>query len=633
MTQFTDEPYEVGSVFNHGSKKSNLNHLLNFQYEPRGNQRSKNNNYNNNNRRSLPVYNINHASKAKHNKEQYLHANCKFVVKKGRYEGHLTDPDLTVDWEKIEQIVLNSTEMPKCPICLDEPNAAKIAKCGHVFCWPCLLHYFALTDDDFRPCPICYDKIYKEDGVKSLATRIRPDFAVGDEIEMRLMRRERNSLFALPAGKWRPQLDAKHPDFNAPFNAYSQLLMASPQDVANGILATEKAQLEAQLARDRDEPESVFIVQALGMLEERLLATLTGNKNSVTEMEEIVEDDVVGVQHQDDPDDHHDEVVASVARSRMESSSSDSTTCSVSLDDDQQQPEESTVTVADLDLKQGVPKSTFYFYQSSDGQDIFLHALNVQMLVKEHGGALEKCPAVIRGKILEKDNTTMTEELRNKLRYLRHLPLGKHFEVCEVDLKGQLSKETLAEFEGQVSARKRSRQKRARNEKRRDQRIQVEKDKLLGQFPDPKLRIESSFHFPQVGENPAAALLAPVQLRRSTESLNSEDINVMDNFASFSPPDQHQQQPSFARMLKDGVAKPQMKRSETFPVHNVNHGDEDDEPVPEGYAAPPPQASIGDALALALEQAALNKEQNGNSSSSKKKKGKKMKGTKIVLGF
>ena len=27
---------EVGSVFNHGSKKHNMNHLLNFQFEPRG---------------------------------------------------------------------------------------------------------------------------------------------------------------------------------------------------------------------------------------------------------------------------------------------------------------------------------------------------------------------------------------------------------------------------------------------------------------------------------------------------------------------------------------------------------------------------------------------------------------------
>ena len=61
------------------------------------------------------------------------------------------------------------------------------------------------------------------------------------------------------------------------------------------------------------------------------------------------------------------------------------------------------------------PKETFYFYQSSDGQPIFLHALNVQMLVHQHG-SLQNCPKKIRGRILEKEGAIMGEELRNKLR-------------------------------------------------------------------------------------------------------------------------------------------------------------------------------------------------------------------------
>ena len=61
------------------------------------------------------------------------------------------------------------------------------------------------------------------------------------------------------------------------------------------------------------------------------------------------------------------------------------------------------------------PKETFYFYQSSDGQPIFLHALNVQMLVHQFG-SLQDCPKKIRGKILEKEGAIMGEELRNKLR-------------------------------------------------------------------------------------------------------------------------------------------------------------------------------------------------------------------------
>merc|ERR1719411_1131625 len=147
-------------------------------------------------------------------------------------------------------------------------------------------------------------------------------------------------------------------------------------------------------------------------------------------------------------------------RPRHASSSSDGTIESV----DENIIDE--VTAEDLDIEKKSSKTgakeTFYFYQSSDGQPIFLHALNVQMLVHEYG-SLEQCPKFIRGKIIEKDNTSMTEELRNRLRYLRHLPLTSIFEVCEIQMKPPLiSKETLNEFSDQLETRRRKRNRRAR---------------------------------------------------------------------------------------------------------------------------------------------------------------------------
>ena len=92
----------------------------------------------------------------KYNKEQYLQANCQFVVKSsGDYSVHLADPDTIVNWDLIEQVVLKTTaSVPSCPICLYPPKAAKVAKCGHVFCWPCILHYLALSDHSWRKCKL-----------------------------------------------------------------------------------------------------------------------------------------------------------------------------------------------------------------------------------------------------------------------------------------------------------------------------------------------------------------------------------------------------------------------------------------------------------------------------------------------
>ena len=36
-----EDEFEVGSVFNSGSKKQNISHLMNFQFEPRGSQTNK----------------------------------------------------------------------------------------------------------------------------------------------------------------------------------------------------------------------------------------------------------------------------------------------------------------------------------------------------------------------------------------------------------------------------------------------------------------------------------------------------------------------------------------------------------------------------------------------------------------
>merc|ERR1712141_837815 len=80
------------------------------------------------------------------------------------YSRHLKDPDVIVEWENIEQVRLKTTsDVPSCPICLYPPTAAKITKCGHVYCWTCMLHYLSLSDEKWRKCPICFESIRREE--------------------------------------------------------------------------------------------------------------------------------------------------------------------------------------------------------------------------------------------------------------------------------------------------------------------------------------------------------------------------------------------------------------------------------------------------------------------------------------
>lgn len=632
--EFEDE-FEVGSVFNAGSKKQNLNHLLNFQFEPRNNSSSGRKHHGKNRHR-----NVSDAKKPKYNKEQYLQANCQFVVKAtGDYTLHLTEPDTIVQWEQIEQIVLKTTStVPSCPICLYPPKAAKITRCGHVFCWPCILHYLSLSDHSWRKCPICYEAIHRPD-LKSVVSITWNEFNINDEIEFRLMRRDRNSLFALPVEDYFPEVNDKHPGFNDKFKAHSQLVLATPSQVARGIIAKERFELEEQYRAEKDEPEACFIEEALQYLSQRESGIDLTTFDEASISEEIEEEDVQSSDSSENTPvflEDFKEEDEFVSRPRHASSSSDGTVESTeNLDEDE-------VTVEDLDISTiqpalmkkksaTTPKDVFYFYQSSDGQPIYLHALNVQMLVQEYG-SLENCPSKIKGKIVEKDNTSMTLELRDRLRYLRHLPLTSIFEVCEIQMKPPLiSKETITEFSSQLEARRRKRNRRAREERRREKLIMAEENKRMGKFPDMRCRIESAFHFPQVGGD-------NLPIARSTESLVSIDSALSTSpHLGTSIGDNTDGAFSFARMLKEGAAKPPkayasaLPRSETFPAAfpalTATKKHEDSEPEPEDYVPPPPKASLGDALAHAFAQATTI---SGNGNGNKGKK-KKMKGQKISL--
>ncbi len=60
--------------------------------------------------------------------------------------------------------------------------------------------------------------------ISSVVSVAWKEFHVGDEIEMHLMRRDRNSLFALPVDSYFPEVNEKHPNVSQKANTYSQLV-------------------------------------------------------------------------------------------------------------------------------------------------------------------------------------------------------------------------------------------------------------------------------------------------------------------------------------------------------------------------------------------------------------------------
>lgn len=147
-----------------------------------------------------------------------------------------------------------------------------MTRCGHIYCWPCVLHFLALSDRPWRPCPICDDPVRLGD-LKSVVALEHRQLRLGQVLEMRLMRRERHSLQPQPVtstenvGIMKGSL--AYLQKAGSHHVYSKLLLATPTDVVESILQWEKRDLQRQWEEEKDCPEACFIQQALELLADR----------------------------------------------------------------------------------------------------------------------------------------------------------------------------------------------------------------------------------------------------------------------------------------------------------------------------------------------------------------------------
>ncbi|XP_031844702.1 E3 ubiquitin-protein ligase RNF10 [Nomia melanderi] len=618
---------EHGSVMVHGSKKQNLNHLLNFHYEPREMQGGSGiwshgkstKGYSRNSNRWLPP-----VQRHKYNKEQFLQASCQFVVTaNGNYSSYLTDPDTLVDWKLVEQIKIHSPESLSCPICLCTPVAGKMTRCGHVYCWPCILHYLSLSDKSWRKCPICYELIQKSD-LKSVTEITQTMLNIGDIVTLRLMRREKGSLLAVPVG-----FATQNPInfFSAAEiigkEVYSKLLIANT-DVVMNIIESERVQLKLEMLDNPDSPENCYIEQALNELSKR-------EEELFHEMKPKLEEDATATQEQDS-------VVEKQQLFHQELDNHEVNN-DANKNEIKDNDEESSKILENLNSPQSTSSTQkyFYFYQADDGQHLYLHAMNVKMLERQYG-SLENSPHMIKGKLLEKEGGSLTEDLRRRLRYLCHLPLTCQFEVAEIDLKPPIvSEEVLTSFHDQLALRHKRRQQREREERKREKKITEEQNKRMGKYPRPNVHIDSQRHFPEwqpellFAEEREESVQSPPESTKTSSMASSPSLSTFDEIVHNRQADNtaHEQGPSFAEMLrntgtrlKSPVAWPSITSTHDKSVPIVSAKSISRHTEEEEYtAAPTHSQSFGDALAAALEQTKLlgGKKDGGGK---KKKRGK-----------
>lgn len=422
---------ELHSVFVQGSKKQNLNHLLNFHYY---NPRESGSTGQTVGAFPRNGFNRSYAKKYhRYNKEQYLQANCQFIVKSGvDYRAYKTSPDLLVEWDNIEQVIVSSSEENTCPICLYPPKASKICRCGHTFCFSCMLHYLSLSDKNWRKCPICYEAVHLKD-LRSAVAKQNHLYKVGDPVTFNLMRREKGSLYVSEASREIPVESQDFPNFGDPEEElkHSKLILANQKEVLK-ILEREMNELEFQMIENGEDcPESIFVEQA----RELVLAKELEVKKSMESEELVQEEEAIALNPR-----ASEFIPVQKTDSLEESSPADlfDGDCNLTLNDIDIVPTQSTQQ-----------SKYFYYYQAADGQSMFLHSVNTRMLQQQFG-SLEKSPHQIKGRIVQVESCSLNEDLRKRLKYLQHLPVTSQFDVVEIEFDGDvISNSVMNLFRGE----------------------------------------------------------------------------------------------------------------------------------------------------------------------------------------
>jgi len=537
------------------------------------------------------------------NKQQFIQAKSQLILKDGKdYSIHLADSDVLFNWDDVERLNVWSIETPNCPICLQEASAAKITRCGHVYCWSCVLRYLDQDECSSRKCPVCNDLITVAE-LKSVKVFKDENHNVGSTITMSLMKRPMNSTTVIPverneAGEDISSLDL--PKYQADkLQRNFKFLVASTEVILEDIIDKELQELKFELGIESDEAEKVYIEMAINECGKRrdLLLNTLNQKTVNTNNNSII----------NDPPKH---VVDSNENS--------------------------------LNVNKP-PTKYFYFYQVEDGQHIYLNQVNMRCLSHQYG-PYESLPLQISGRILQIDQHTMDQETRRHHKFMSHIPLTLKFLVVELDLlPPTVSEDTLKFFEKILSTRKQHRIKREREERQQARKAKKEALRRSGKHLPANYQLGNEQQFPGI-QSPNCASYSVLITSPSTSSSSSSiehQSSALENL-SLDPPcqtDDSPQTPSFAQIMRppQGGATQKMvwpkvasnqKVQTSSPSCRFAEEEDDDDEIDPAYTAPSFKSSFN--LSFNFPQSSTTST-NQLDNDSKKMKKKNKKAAKKVL--
>ncbi|KAF1947205.1 hypothetical protein EJ02DRAFT_499364 [Clathrospora elynae] len=494
----TDEDAIVESLamrpFNNRKGQTSITHLMNFSLPPRPTNHQSHG-YGRNYRRN-PTWGLGSGYHAV-DKARYVHANYRFIVDpRGDYRAQSVDADIHLDWNNVLQILASElSQEASCPICLGTPVAPRMARCGHIFCLPCLIRYMQSEDEGKAPekkarskkCPLCFDTIYTSETrpVRWYTGQEGEPPREGGDVVLRLVVRPAGSTLAMP----RDGADSLGKDEDIPWYHAAEVtdyarVMRGGEEYMIRQLDMEIVKLEQQGKEDevmfaedsmewtkkaiRSIRESKEKLRGIGNPpEEPAKPVEPKTKRAPIVFDEGVAPEMYTIQNASKSG--HDFSVTQSLPEATPTEVKDQRTMSVSSQSSAA-GHGISFTLAEMRNRQqhehhNTP-SEYFFYQAL--LHYYLSPLDIRIL-KAAFGNYASFPSTILPRV-ERVSTghVVDDELRKRTKYLAHLPYGCEVGFLECDWTDTVAPEVLQRFKPEIEKRrKKHTEKETKEEKAR----------------------------------------------------------------------------------------------------------------------------------------------------------------------
>ncbi|KAF7457887.1 RING finger protein 10 [Cryptosporidium felis] len=353
------------------------------------------------------------------NKYKFIRQNYRIFLKKTDVNNNISVPSnekIAFKWENVglvDLIYFDCDEFIKCPICLESDLLVpKISSCGHIYCWPCIVKFMNIVleanenTNKFK-CPICFSNVFLSELV-SLRYQIVRRARIGSKINFCLL-----------------------------FRHISSSLIS---------FETRFEHLEGRAFLDRSEKGAQF--QRIGFISNQTQEQLRDLQMLVTRQYEYEKDNLLDEVH------YIKECISIIENilisqgvkiPNFENCTSDNFSCLLSHYNDNQLMDELENNYTHpfaSNNNQGDKKNFFYFYQSSDGQLLFLEPFYIKVLQKEFG-TIEDIPRVLSNvSITYMREFALDYQTTRKYKFLSHIPMGSTISIVGIDISPLISEET-----------------------------------------------------------------------------------------------------------------------------------------------------------------------------------------------